>query len=403
MTHIDRRQAVRLLAGLGVGGALAPVLTACGSDSTNSDEELNRVTGGPPVRIGMVVPQSGRSKPLGDEMANGFRLYVNLNNELLGGRKVELIAADEGETPQSGLEAANKLLKQDRVDALTGVVNPAVMLAIRDTVEASQVPLLGSNASPSTLQGAKYIWRTSFVGSEPGLALSRWMADNIRGPVAVMAAESQSNEEARAFIQALQDAKGTLAGEPVYTPVSQQTTNFAPHFARVKGFNAAALFAFYGTSAAVDLVKAYKAAAFPSSFRMFAPGAVTEGFVLKQHGDAARGIYTAMNYSPDLDNAANRRFAAEYQKAYAAVPSTFAMASYDAAAVLDRALASIGADLTPVSLNASIGRLGQIESPRGSWQFNQTRSPLQKWYLRQVRMDGSVLSNVLTAELTTLG
>jgi branched-chain amino acid transport system substrate-binding protein len=110
-----------------------------------------------------------------------------------------------------------------------------------------------------------------------------------------------------------------------------------------------------------------------------------------------------MNYSPDLDNAANRRFVAEYQKTYAMVPSAYAMASYDAAAVLDRALASIGADLTPVSLNAGIGRLGQIESPRGSWQFNQTRNPLQKWYLRQVRMDGSVLSNVLTAELTTLG
>jgi branched-chain amino acid transport system substrate-binding protein len=79
------------------------------------------------------------------------------------------------------------------------------------------------------------------------------------------------------------------------------------------------------------------------------------------------------------------------------------MASYDAAAVLDAAIAEAGTELNSVSLNAAIGRLGQIDSPRGPWQFTQNRTPLQKWYLREVRPDGSVLSNVLTAELTTMG
>ena len=36
-------------------------------------------------------------------------------------------------------------------------------------------------------------------------------------------------------------------------------------------------------------------------------------------------------------------------------------------------------------------------------RFNQTRSPLQKWYLRQVRYDGEVLANSVVSELTTLG
>ena len=82
-----------------------------------------------------------------------------------------------------------------------------------------------------------------------------------------------------------------------------------------------------------------------------------------------------MNYSPDLDNSANRRFVAEYQKAHKASPTTYAMASYDAAAVLDKALSLVTGDLSGETLNAAIGRVGQINSPRGGWQFNQIRSP----------------------------
>ena len=93
-----------------------------------------------------------------------------------------------------------------------------------------------------------------------------------------------------------------------------------------------------------------------------------------------------------------------YQKSYGTIPSTYAMASYDAAAVLDKAIADASQpNLDSFSLNAAIGKLGQIDSPRGGWQFTATRTPLQRWYLRQVRNDGAVLSNVLTAELSTRG
>jgi branched-chain amino acid transport system substrate-binding protein len=71
--------------------------------------------------------------------------------------------------------------------------------------------------------------------------------------------------------------------------------------------------------------------------------------------------------------------------------------------VIDKAHDGVETYLSAQSLNAALGRLGQIDSPRGAWQFTANRAPLQKWYLRQVRKDGMVLSNMLTAELTTLG
>ena len=79
------------------------------------------------------------------------------------------------------------------------------------------------------------------------------------------------------------------------------------------------------------------------------------------------------------------------------------MASYDAAQVLDQAIRLAGENPNSQQLNLALGKIGQIDSPRGTWQFNQPRTPQQKWYLREVQLDGQVLSNVLINELATLG
>jgi branched-chain amino acid transport system substrate-binding protein len=111
-----------------------------------------------------------------------------------------------------------------------------------------------------------------------------------------------------------------------------------------------------------------------------------------------------LNYSPDLDNPTNRAFVAEWSQRHQKTPTTFGMASYDAAAVLDRAIGKITGEVTPEKINSAIGGLGQIDSPRGAWQFSTTtHAPIQRWYLRVVKRDGGQLSNRVVQTLTTLG
>src|SRR5690348_9945414 len=405
VSQLDRRGVLRLIAALGAGGATAPILTACSGQGADSpDNEPVVVHSGPPIKVGMVVPQTGALKPFGDEMANGFQLYLRQNGNKLGGRSVTLVSADEGDTAESSKAAAEKLLKQEKVVALTGVVNPGGMLAMKDLVESSQTPLVGSNASPSNLGGV-YIWRTSFIPAEPSKALGGYLATNGGPRTAIMTGDYNGDgagqDEIKGFLETFNAANGTLAGTTHVTPLSAK--NYADTFAQVKNSGATSLFAVYTGSNAVDFVKQLASFDFGGGFRVYAPGPLTEGPLLKQQGSAASNIFTAMNYSPDLDNPANRRFVADYQKAYQTIPSAYAVASYDAAMVIDKAIDGVEDDLTAQALNAALGRLGQIDSPRGAWQFTANRAPLQKWYLRQVRKDGMVLSNMLTAELTTLG
>ncbi|MFD2766348.1 ABC transporter substrate-binding protein [Micromonospora eburnea] len=405
MSQMNRRRALQLLAALGTTGLAA----GCGSDSQGTNRP------GSPIKIGLIVPASGPNKTIGDDMANGFRLFLSLNDQQLGGHPVTLITAEEGDSAKTGRAAVDRLLKEG-VLALTGVVSSTVMSGIRAAVEQARVPLIGSNASPVSLQSVVYIWRTSYVLNEPGLALGQYLRQTLNDPaskIAVFAPQGTSSLDVIAGLRRGYEQGGRRIEDPVYTPdlpnPGKGTYSSAIHKA-LRG-KPDAVFCHYTGAAAVSFIKQLYDEGYKGP--IYAPGFLTEGTVLGQLDDGEGGelraqierygIETALNYSADLNNSANRVFASAYRKTHNAPPTTYAMASYDAAQVLDKAIRLAGAEPNPQQVNLALGKIGQIDSPRGAWQFNQPRTPQQKWYLRRVQLDGRMLSNVAVTELATLG
>lgn len=400
MSRMDRRQALQLLGALGATGLAA----ACSRlDTTEPDEAVSDV----PVKIGMIVAQSGGNKTIGDELVRGFQLYLDLNDQRLGGHPVNLIIADEGDTVDTGRAALDGLVEQG-VLALTGVVSSAVLLGLRDGVEQAKIPLIASNASPPTLQSVVYIWRTSYVNDEAGLALGPYLNQQVPadGRVAIVAPQYEAGQDlVQGFRQSFGEADDRIADPVIWARhfAGKPPRNaYAAQIDELMNRNPDAIYCYFYGDAAVEFLKRLHEAGYRKP--IYAPGFLTEGQVLSQlKVSEVEGILTSLNYSADLNNAANRRFAAAFRKAHGSTPTTYAMASYDAAQVLDKGIRLAAKDLSPLQLNLALGKVGQIDSPRGPWQFNQPRYPQQKWYLRRVQPDGQVLSNVLIGELATLG
>jgi branched-chain amino acid transport system substrate-binding protein len=146
----------------------APLLSACSSSDSDDNEPKGT------VKIGLVVPQNGANKAVGDEMRNGFELFRNLNASRFGGYNVELIAADEGESADSAKAAVEKLVKEDKVLAVSGISTSLALQAVRETVETAHIPLVASNSCPRTCStpctsGAR---RTSTMNRAPPWASS---------------------------------------------------------------------------------------------------------------------------------------------------------------------------------------------------------------------------------------
>ena len=81
-----------------------------------------------PIKVGLVIPQSGVYAPLGEDMKAGWDLWLEQHGNKLGGREVETVVVDEGEGPDTGVPAVQKVLQQDRVDTVVGIVNSATAL-----------------------------------------------------------------------------------------------------------------------------------------------------------------------------------------------------------------------------------------------------------------------------------
>jgi branched-chain amino acid transport system substrate-binding protein len=386
----------RLLA----GGLLLSLLTT-GCAGTPADPG-----GGGVLRVGFIASLSGIYQSVGEDMRDGFTLYLELNDGRLGGRDVQLLVADEGDGPATALPAAERLIRQEQVHALSGIVGGGSYAAIAPLAAEHQIPLVGANGRPTLDQDeVDWLWHTSFISDQPGQAIAEYVLDTVDGPVYAIGPDYQGgHDELRGFVDTYTDLGGVLAnpdGQTTWTPFPD-TTDFLPYLAAIAATDAAAVYTFYAGRPAIDFVTQY--AQSPVADLPLYGAFLTEGAILAAQGQAAEGIWNVLNYSPDLDNPANRAFVAEWSARYDRTPTTFAMASYDAAAVLDKAIATIDGQVTRAGINTAIGGLGQIDSPRGPWQFSTvTHAPIQRWYLRVVANDGAELSNILVQDLATIG
>jgi branched-chain amino acid transport system substrate-binding protein len=389
VSHLDRRHVLKIFGALAAAGATGAV-SAC--TSTPPGTQMERPSG-LKIKIGLVSPATGAFARLGADISNGFKLYLADHAGLLGRHTVELLLQDEGATASSARAAVDALLKHE-VIAVAGIASAASLAAARDSVEKAKVPMVCSNASPSTLASSFYTWRVSYVEGQAGRALAPYVYGDGRKAYLLYDETSSSAAEAQGFAGAFEDLGGTVVAD-----VSAKG-NFALRMQQVRSSGANVLFCAYTGTDALQLLDAFRTSGL--DIRLIGPAALTETVELGRLTSLPDRVYTASNYAPDLDNEDNRRFVANYHKAYGVQPSSTAMAAYDTASVLNKALRLITGVPNAVDLNRALGLLGQIDSPRGLWTFSVNRTPQQKWYLRRLRMDGQVPANLLDADLAVL-
>ena len=241
-----------------VTGLVALALGACGSvgdDSSGESGNAGEADSGP-IKVGLVIPQSGVYAPLGEDMKAGWDLWLEQNGNKLGGREVQTVVVDEGEGPDTGVPAVQKALQQDRADAVVGIVNSATALGSVEVVNGAKKLLIVANAGADGLTGSsKYIWRTSFTNSQVAYAVGKHLATTPEGKKGVyaMAADYAAGEEAIAgFKQGFEEGGGEIVGE-ARTPFGT-TQDFQPFLAKARRSDPGAVYVFYAGADAVSYV-----------------------------------------------------------------------------------------------------------------------------------------------------
>jgi len=385
-----RRQFLKLAGGTAAALSMPAILTACGATTSG------------PLKIGILLPYTDIYAVLGESITEGIRMYFEENGNEAGGRSVEFIQEDEGTAPDVALQKAQKLVEQDEVELVVGIVSSGVLLGIRDYFHDNQKLLIVANAGANDLsRGRKspYIWRTSFTNWMAPYSMGGWAAANVGTRAAISVPDyAAGNNNITSFTNSFTAAGGEI--------VLEQKTPFpsmgdpAPFIAELADSGAELVYSFYSGGAAVTFVTAYSQFGLAGQLPLLAAGFMTEEDVLPAQGETAMGIRTTLHWSYVLDNAENTAFKESYQTRTGNNANVFGVQGYDAGRVVATMLNAVDGDTSDVQ--AMIDALGDLsfDSPRGPFRLDpNSQAPEHNMYLREVQSVDGELRNAIIEDL----
>ncbi|TNC60701.1 ABC transporter substrate-binding protein [Rubellimicrobium roseum] len=353
---------------LGLGAVLATFVTGASAEG---------------LKVGMITTLSGGGAGLGLDVRDGFLLAVKQS----GRDDIEVVVEDDQQEPDVAVQLADRLIQSEGVDVLTGIIFSNLAMAVVPSAVNQDVFYLSPNAGPSQLAGA---------GCHPNYFNVAWQNDNLHE-----AAGAHMNEAgfSSAFILAPnypagQDAltgfkrfyQGELAGE-LYTQLGQ--TDYAAEIAQIRASAADSVFFFLPGGMGISFLKQYADSGV--DLPLVGPGFSFDQDILGAVGEAALGARNTSQWSKDLDNDANRAFVESFQAEYGRLPSLYASQGFDTANLMISAMEK--ADVADMDAFREALREAGFASTRGDFEFGPNHHPIQDIYVREVVLEGDVLTN----------
>jgi len=118
-----------------------------------------------PLRIGMSLSQAGPYAAQGQNHLRGRQLCVKHANEKGGvlGRRIELIVEDDQSKAPTAVAIYEKLITQDKVDAILGPYGAPIVEAVADVSEKHKMPMVAPSGTTTSIykKGRKFIFMVS--------------------------------------------------------------------------------------------------------------------------------------------------------------------------------------------------------------------------------------------------
>ena len=335
-----------------------------------------------PVKIGLLSTLSGPGAGLGIDIRDGFQLAVKLGGGKLGGRPAEIIIADDQASPDVGRKTADRLVKRDKVDFMTGVVFSNVMLAVGAPTFQSKTFYVSANAGPSQYAGDQcnpYFFSASWQNDNLHEAVGKTVMDKGYKKVALIAPNYPAGKDALTGFKRFY--KGEIASE-TYTQLTQ--LDYGAELSQLRASKPDAVYIFLPGGLGINFIKQFVGAGLSKDMTLFGPGFSGDEDVIKAVGEPMLGMFNTSQWAHDLDNAANKKFVAAFEKEFGRLPSLYAAQGYDAAKLIDAAVRDSKGKLEDKAAVRKALEAAKFDSVRGAFKFNVNHYPIQDYYLRVI-------------------
>ena len=345
------------------------------------------VMGADRIKIGFLTTLTGPAAFLGRDMVNGAQLALEDLGGRMGGVPAELVVEDDQLDPKVGVQKTRKLLESDKVDLLAGMIFGNVTAAVRGIATGSGritvatvgsiPPILGEDCHPN-------YFTVSWTIDSNYEALANYLNQRGVKTVALMAPNYVAGKLVQAgFNRAY---KGKVVAE-IFTKIDQP--DYSVEIGEVRAKKPEAVVVFYPGGMGINFLKQYKASGVMDAIPVYSSVFLTDESTFPALGDTPLGIETTSNWNPELDNPANRKFVAAYQKKHNARPTSMAAMGYDTILLIGAAVRDANGKVEDTNAMRAALRKANFQSVRGPFRFGHNHFPVQTYYLNQVARDSS--------------
>ena len=343
------------------------------------------------VKIGFVTTITTPAGVIGKDMVDAVNLALENIGGKMAGRDVELIIEDDGFKPAIGKQKTDKLVKQDKVQFVTGFIWSHVLLASQKSALGAGKFLISSNAGPSQMAGKlchKNFFSTSWQNDQTPMAMGEVLNLNNVGSLYVMAPNYAAGKNMVAGVT--RTFKGKIVGKDLTKWGKDAQLDFSAELAKAKASGAEGIFVFYPGKAGGAFIKQYAQAGLQGKiplYSVFTVDSIALPKLQKANMSGVMGSVMTQFWAPDLDTPQNKKFVSGFKRKYGRYPSFYAAQSYDTIFLIKSAVEAVKGDLSNMDGMRAAMKTANFPSVRGKFSYGNNHFPIQNFYSRKVVKD----------------
>ncbi len=349
-----------------------------------------------PFKIGLLTVKTGPLAQGGIQMEQGITSLLKEKNNILAGRKVELISADTGGNPAGAKTKAQELVERDHVNVILGPLAAFEMLAIVDYIRDNTTPLISLAAAEDVTQrkANPYVIRPSATSAQCCHAIADYALKDLKFRRAATISEDFAfgYEQMSGFQRVFEDGGGKVVKKlwpPLVTP------DYTPYIAQIA--NVDCVFNGFAGSNPVKFMRAYADLGLAGRIPLLGGWTAMDDALLHSLGDEAVGVMSAHWYSADFDSPSNKRFVDTMQRDYKVLPGGYAAGMYIAGQCVEAAMSMLDAKADDrTALAAGLHRVSLGDTPRGPVKFDHLGNVVGDVFIRKCeRKNGQLVNTVV--------
>jgi branched-chain amino acid transport system substrate-binding protein len=350
-----------------------------------------------PIRIGFMAPMTGIFAQAGKDMLDGLKMGLEAAGGQVAGRKIELIEEDTEGNPATAQAKYRKLVQQDKIHVLAGVLLANIGYALVPPIERDELPSLFLT-TPDDLtkrRPPKWILRTNFAASQPMHPLGDYAARILKYKrVAALAMDNPFGHECLGGFQRVFEDAGGRVVQKTWVPLNAM--DFAPYLGQVPR-DVDAVVQVFVAAQAVRFAKQYAESGLKDRHPLLGIGVFTDESALRSMGDEAIGVVGSLIWAPTLTTPANQAFMKLAEARLKRTPAYFHAVMYSTGRwITEGARAVDGKVEDRARFLAAIRKASETtEDPRGPIKLDEYNNPTQNVYILKVEKVGGRLQNTV--------